>query len=148
VSAQGVNLREITADTLLPILELEVAENQRKFVASNAKSIAQAHYSQAVWFRGIYAGDTPVGFVMLYENTTKPEYVMWRFMIGTEHQGQGHGKRALELVIDHTRTLPGATELCLSYVPGEGEPRPFYEQLGFAETGEEEDGERVMKLLL
>lgn len=52
------------------------------------------------------------------------------------------------LVIDHVRGLPGAKELLTSYVPGEGNPSPFYYKLGFEETGEIEDVEKVLRLEL
>jgi diamine N-acetyltransferase len=85
---------------------------------------------------------------MLYEDPEKPEYYLWRFMIAGEHQGRGYGRAALRLVIDRVRSLPGARELLTSCVPGEGSPRPFYEALGFAATGEVEDGEEVLRLPL
>jgi diamine N-acetyltransferase len=40
-----VTLRESTEETLGTILKLKVAEDQKAFVASNAVSIAQAHFS-------------------------------------------------------------------------------------------------------
>jgi diamine N-acetyltransferase len=52
------------------------------------------------------------------------------------------------LVIDHIRTLPGVKEFFTSYVPGEGDPSPFYKKMGFKETGEWDDDEKVMKLVL
>ena len=61
-----ITLKEITEETLRSVLELEVSKDQKKFVAPNAVSIAQAHFSKNAWFRAIYANDTPVGFVMLY----------------------------------------------------------------------------------
>ena len=64
-TGEAIQLREITSATLPGILELEVAEHQRGFVATNAESIAEAHFSELAWFRGIYAGETPVGFVMI-----------------------------------------------------------------------------------
>ncbi len=85
---------------------------------------------------------------MLSVEPEVPRYSLWRFMIGAEYQGKGYGKRALELVIDHVRTMPGAKELLLSYVPGKGNPRKFYQKLGFEETGEVDDDEIVMRLLL
>jgi hypothetical protein len=42
----------------------------------------------------------------------------------------------------------GATELLTSYEPGEGNPWPFYQRLGFQPTGEIEDGEMVLRLPL
>jgi len=144
----AVTLREITADTLRPILQLRVAPEQRHFVADNAVSIAQAHFSPIAWFRAIYAGETPVGFLMLADEPEKPCYYLWRLMIGAEQQGKGYGRQAVLRLIDHVRTRPGATELLLSYVPGEGCPRDFYRKLGFVETGELDEGEVVMRLTL
>lgn len=143
-----VTLREVTADTVRAICALEVAPEQRGFVAPNAISIAQAHFEPKAWFRAVYAGEKPVGFVMLFEDTEKPEYYLWRFMIAAEHQGNGYGRRALDLVVERVRGLPRATELRTSYVPGDAGPRDFYLRYGFEETGEVDEGERVIRLEL
>lgn len=66
-------------------------------------------------------------------------------MIGAQHQGRGYGRRAMELVIEEARS-DRATEVTLSVVPGEHSARHFYAGLGFAETGEEDEGEVVMRL--
>lgn len=144
-----VTLREITRDTLGAILKLKVAAAQERFVASNAVSIAQAHfYPGEAWFRGIYAGEEPVGFVMLELHPDKQEYGLWRFMIDERHQGRGYGARAIARVVEHVRGLPGAKELITSVVPGEGSPGPFYQGLGFEFTGEVHEGEQVLRLVL
>jgi len=143
-----VSLREITADSLRRILRLKVSPRQEQFVADNATSIAQAHFEPKAWFRAIYADETPVGFVMLYDDTEKPEYFLWRYMIDSRYQGLGFGRQALLQVIDIVRGRPRATEMLLSYVPAEGSPEPFYAGLGFVNTGEVEDGENVMRLEL
>ncbi len=141
-----ITLREITQETLRPILKLEVDDDQNQFVAPNAVSIAEAHFSDYAWFRAIYADETPVGFVMVSIDEEKPEYYLWRFMIDKNHQGKGYGHQAMELVIAYIRTLPNATEMFTSYVPGKGNPGPFYRSLGFIETGEIDDDENVMRL--
>ncbi len=143
-----VSLREVTADSLRSILRLKVGPQQEQFVADNAVSIAEAHFEPKAWFRAIYAGETPVGFVMLYDDVEKPEYFLWRYMIDRRYQGMGFGRQALRQVIDYVRGRPGATEMLLSYVPAEGSPEPFYARLGFANTGAVEDGENVMRLAL
>jgi len=149
MSGGEVTLREITRETLGPILRLKTAPAQERFVASNAVSIAQAHFHPEVaWFRGIYAADEPVGFVMLEIDRSKPEYSLWRLMIGADHQGKGYGRQAMQQVIEHVRTLPDARELLTSVVPGDGSPGPFYERLGFVFTGEVSHGEHVMRLEL
>lgn len=141
-----VALREITEATLVSILKLKVAPEQEKFVASNAVSIAQAHFSKHAWFRAIYADETPVGFVMLHDEPEKPEYYLWRYMIDARYQRMGFGRQALQQLIEHVRTRPNATELLLSYVPKEGGPLPFYESLGFTHTGRIVEEEMEMKL--
>jgi diamine N-acetyltransferase len=144
-----VTLRAITKENLDDILRLAVAAGQERFVASNAKSLAQAHFAPDVaWFRAVYADDVPAGFVMLEVNQDQRQYFLWRLMVDERFQRRGVGKRALALVLDHVRTLPGATEILTSVVPGEGSPGPFYEKLGFRDTGAEEDGERILRLVL
>jgi diamine N-acetyltransferase len=69
-------------------------------------------------------------------------------MIAGEPQGKGYGRRAMELLIEHVKTRPGAEELLLSYVPGEGSPEGFYRRLGFEPTGEENEGEIMASLRL
>ena len=143
-----VSLREITQETVNSILNLRVTKEQEQFVASNAVSIAQAHFSEDAWFRAIYADETPVGFLMLSDQPDKGEYYLWRFMVDAEHQGKGYGRRALELLIEHVKTRPNAKELFLSHVPGPGSPEGFYHELGFEHTGEQAGEELVMKLTL
>ena len=144
----NVTLKEITEDTVTAVMKLEVTEPQKAFVAPNAVSIAQAHFSDKAWFRAVYADDTPVGFVMLYDDPEKALYYLWRLMIGGEYQGKGYGRKAMELLIDHVRTRPNATELKTSYVPIEGGPKPFYLGLGFEPTGEMDGEEVVARLTL
>ena len=143
-----VSLREITRDTVNSILNLRVTKEQEQFVASNAVSIAQAHFSEDAWFRAIYANDTPVGFLMLSDQPDKGEYFLWRFMVDAQYQGKGYGRRALELLIEYVQTQPNAKELFLSHVPGTGSPEGFYRKLGFEHTGEKAGEELVMKLTL
>lgn len=144
----AVTLREITEDTVRTICELSVRDEQQKFVAPNAVSIAQAHFSDSAWFRAIYAVETPVGFLMLQDRPELPEYYLWRFMIDARHQGHGFGRAAIALLIAHVRTRPQATELLTSVLQAEGGPQGFYERLGFELTGEYEEGEALMRLAL
>lgn len=143
----AISLREITRDTLSPILDLNVGEDQTHFVAPNSVSIAQAHFEpDHAWFRAIYADETPVGFVMMYDDPEAPKYYLWRFMIDSRYQGLGFGRRSMAALIDHVRSRPNAVQLLVSCVPGEGSPCPFYVHLGFEYTGEIEHGEKVLRL--
>ena len=147
--ASPVSLREVTRENLREVLRLEVHPEQKQFVASNAVSIAQAYFErESAWFRAIYAGETPVGFLMLFDNPAESEYFLWRFMIDARFQGLNFGWRALELLVEQVRTRPGAVKLGVSCVPTDGGPGPFYEKFGFVYTGEEDEGELVMELVL
>ena len=146
-SDSTTTLREVTDENLFPVLKLNVAETQKRFVAPNDVSIAQAYFArERAWFRAIYADETPVGFLMLSDEPQKPEYFLWRLMVDAKYQGMGFGFKAMKLLIAHVKTRPGAAELLTSYVPGEGCPEPFYRKVGFEETGEVDEGERVMRL--
>ena len=143
----SVVLRELTAETLRPILALEVREDQLDhYPRSNGYSIAQAHFAPDAWFRGIYAGKTPVGFVMLSVIPAKAEYFLWRFMIDRRHQRRGYARRAMHLVIEHVKTLPGAREFYLSHLRGNAAAAALYLELGFRYTGDETDGDLLMRL--
>jgi diamine N-acetyltransferase len=149
-----VTLREITAETVRAVVKLAVAENQTKFVASNGMSLAQALFAPEAWYRAIYLDDELVGFVMLSDDSLldpppeQPEVGLWRFMVDARYQGQGVGRAALQLIIDHVRRKGRFEKLSLSYVPEDGGPEAFYRSFGFLPTGEIDDGEVVMELEL
>jgi diamine N-acetyltransferase len=141
-----VTLCEITKENLSDILRLKVAPHQEQFVASNAVSLAEAHFEpQLPWFRAVYAGETPAGFLMLEYNAEEQFYFLWRLMIDERYQKHGYGRKALELLFAHVKALPRADALYTSCVPTEGGPGPFYEKMGFVYTGEEEDSELYMR---
>lgn len=154
VDPASVTLREITADTLRGIVSLAVAESQKGFVATNAVSLAQALFATEAWYRAVYAGDEPAGFVMLEDQSLltpppdKPEVAVWRFMIDAKFQGQGIGRAALQRVIEHVRDKRLFEKLQLSYVPGPGCPEPFYLGLGFRHTGRLDGDEVILELPL
>jgi diamine N-acetyltransferase len=143
-----VELREVTGDTVRGICRLQVAPAQRRFVAPNAVSFAEALFEPKAWYRAIVADDVTVGFVMLYLDSAKPHYYLWRLMIADGFQGRGYGRSAIRLIADHVRSLPDATEMLVGYVPGEGSPERFYLDLGFEPTGGIDEGEIEARLRL
>ncbi|MEZ0307736.1 MAG: GNAT family N-acetyltransferase [Ramlibacter sp.] len=149
-----VALREITADTVRAINRLAVGPGQEGFVATNAQSLSQALFSQEAWYRAIYLGEEPVGFVMLEDESLRkeppaqPRVGVWRLMIDARFQGQGIGRAAMQRVIEHVRAKGLFTSLELSYVPGPGCPEPFYRGMGFLPTGRMDGVEVVLELPL
>ena len=152
-SAPTVSLREVTAQTVRAICKL--VADPPGYVAPNSVSIAQAYFHPEAWFRAVYAGDDPVGFVMLEDSARLPQppaehtVFLWRFMIDAPRKGQGLGRAALKLVInDLKQRYPHLQRFGASCVIGPHNPRPFYESLGFVFTGEVDDGEEVLSLEL
>ena len=131
-----INLREITSKNLKSIIDLNVKEDQKDYVASNSVSIAQGHYSKSAWFKGIFNDDRPVGFVMLDLIEEENKCFLWRFMIDRKYQGKGFGKIALTQVIDFVRSLNLYTYIATSYVPAENGAGGFYKNFGFIESEE------------
>jgi diamine N-acetyltransferase len=149
-----VTLREITAETVRDVIRLSVRQDQTQFVATNAISLAQALFAPEAWYRAIYEGESPAGFVMLSDESLLsvppevPKIGVWRFMVDQNFQNKGIGRAALVQVIEHVRSKGVCKELELSYVPGPGCPEPFYRSLGFAPTGKLDGTEVVLSLPL
>lgn len=153
MTSPGVHLREITDENRDAVCAVRVRPDQDLFVDSVAKSLddAAATPEAEPWYRAVYSGDEPVGFVMLSWNVPPGRpgilgpYYLWRLLIGTRHQGRGFGREVLTRVVDLIRA-DGGTELLTTYQPGEGEPGPFYRAFGFEPTGEIDNGEIVLRL--
>lgn len=143
-------LKEIDGYTVYGVVNLyeTLSEPQRFYVAPNANSLAEAHFTDRAWYRAIYAGRALVGFVMLSIDSEKPHYSVWRLMIGEPYQGRGYGRKAMEAIMEYVRTLPNATQLELSYGQGPGSPEGFYRKLGFEPTGKVEWGEVYARINL
>jgi diamine N-acetyltransferase len=147
-----VSLKEVTRETLRSVCRLDAGDGATQ-VAPNAVSIAEASFYDEAWFRAIYDDDALAGFVMLYDptlaqNPDEPDFFLWRLMIDTAHQRKGLGHAAVNLLIDHVRTRPGAKKLLVSHMSQADALARFYGSFGFVYTGEEEDGEKVMVLEL
>ena len=149
-----MTLHELTDANRDEVLALCVAPAQEHFVDSVAESLedADAYPEANPWYRAVYAGDEPVGFVMLsWDCVPRPPEIigpwcLWKLLIDHRHQHRGYGRDVVGIVADLVRSA-GANELLTSYVPGEGGPGPFYEQLGFVPTGElDPDGEIILSL--
>lgn len=138
-----IHFMRITATTLNQICDLSetLSPTQRKMVADNVRSIAEASFSPSAWMRAIYADETPIGFIMTHTGSDYedgidcPGVFLWRFMLGDPWQDKGYGRRALEKLIQHLQAM-GIPRLYTSCGQGEGSPEWFYRKLGFVPTGD------------
>ena len=157
-----LKLEKITDKNVWRIIELEVEEAQKSFVATNTQSMIEAYTTLAsggvALPFGIYDDETPVGFVMIGyggDSADEPEYArnaysIWRLMIDRRYQRRGYGRQAMKLALDYIRTQPaGYADRCyLSYEPENVNAKALYNSFGFIETGDMDDDElvAVMKL--
>jgi GNAT superfamily N-acetyltransferase len=150
-----VTLRELTEANRTEVLAIRLAPGQDRFVSSVAESLEEAEaYPQASpWYRAVYVGEQPVGFVMLsWDCVPQPPEIwgpwfLWKLLIDERYQHHGYGREVLRQIVDLVRA-EGGDALLTSHVQGvEGNPGPFYERLGFVPTGEfDDDGEIVLSL--
>lgn len=148
-----VRLVEITDDNREAVCALRVHPSQERFVTGVRRSLAEAAATPEAepWFRAVYAGDEPVGFVMLSWNVPPGRpgilgpYYLWRLLIDGRHQGRGYGTAILDTVVELVRA-DGAKELLTSHHPDDDGPGPFYRKYGFEPTGEVDHGEPVLRL--
>jgi diamine N-acetyltransferase len=149
-----VSLREVTSANRAAVEALTVTAAQAGYVTGVAESLVEAAETPDArpWYRAVYHGDTPVGFVMISDGITvsNPDYLgpyfLWRLLIDQRHQGRGHGSAALGLVVEHVRTRPDARLLITSVGQGPASPLDFYVRRGFRATGEVHQGELVLEL--
>ncbi|MCJ8007107.1 GNAT family N-acetyltransferase [Lederbergia wuyishanensis] len=130
-----LHLETITKDNWLKAISLRVREDQTKFVASNAVSLAQLNFLENFQAKGIYHGEEMIGFTLYGIDEDDNEYWIYRMMIDQKHQGKGFGKKAIQLVIDdimHIKENHHQT-ITLSYEPTNEHAKRVYEKMGFQE---------------
>jgi histidinol dehydrogenase len=146
------SVRPVDAGNAEGLMALDVAPGQRRFVAPVVRSLADAAYHPANRPLGLYLGDEPVGFLLLYDarldkdDPAEQLYVV-RLLVDARFQRLGLGRQAMQWVIDEARRM-GLREVGLSHLMEPGHAGTFYLKLGFAYTGVVEDGEHKMLLTL
>ncbi len=144
----NISLRDITLDNWRECVRLKVAEDQLKFVATNAVSLAQSKYEPESVPLGVYDGDTMVGFVMYHPEDYEVSKLWFieRLMVGQQYQGKGYGRAAMEALLARLKAEPGYAAILISFEPENAVAQKLYSSLGFVDTGEIEEGELVYRL--
>jgi diamine N-acetyltransferase len=144
----NITLRDITRDNWLECVRLKVAQDQLKYVATNAVSLAQSKYEPESVPLASYDGDTMVGFVM-YRPEDYEMSKLWfieRLMVGLQYQGKGYGRATMEALLARLKGVPGYAAVLISFIPDNEAAQKLYSSLGFVDTGEIEEGELVYRL--
>lgn len=143
-----VQIRRVTQENIRDCARLEVSEDQKQFVARNLATIAWAYVDPKFTPYAVCDGDTVVGLAAVEyipENEDYDQHWVPRFMIGEQFQGKGYGRLAMDKIIEMIiEQHPDCRRVRLSVVPENAGAIQFYKNLGFVETEEMLEDERVM----
>jgi len=139
-----VTLREVTTDNFREVIQLKLENHEKKYVAPNIYSLAQAYVEKNAFAKAIYADEEVVGFTF-YGQFEEDDGTYWvaRLMVDTEHRRTGYGERAMLLAVEHMQLLEDCEEIFVSFVQGNKDARALYEKIGFLDTGMVEEEELV-----
>lgn len=152
----SVTLTKVSRDDLPALFRLTVTPDQRPFVAPNEITLAQAPYEGGASVHCIRAEGEIVGLLAEIDFRAHPHLephdhpeaaLLWRLMIGADHQGRGHGRAAVALFLEAARRR-GHPVADTSVVEGNARARAFYESLGFRPTGAVAGGEVILRMPL
>jgi diamine N-acetyltransferase len=136
-----VRLLPITDSNRQAVEAIRVSPAQERFVSSVPESLQEAAEEpegRAIYW-AVYAGEIPVGFVMISDEVGAPWYIphyLWKLLIDEGHQRRGYGTATLDLIVEYFKSRPGVDVIWTSAGRGDGSPIPFYERYGFRRTGE------------
>jgi len=149
-----VRLLEITDANRAAVEAVRILPEQEEYGDRVVDALEEAARSPegCPWYRAIYVGDVPVGFVMLGLDAPPGDerypfrYFLWKLLIDARFQRRGYGAATIDSVVDLLRGYPSADALFTSAVSGPASPASFYEHYGFVRTGEIFDDEIVLRL--
>ena len=148
---RNIKLSRIDENNFIQAFNLKLDKAQEQFVSHPIRSLAQAYvyYNQCTPF-GIYSNDTIVGYVMVIYDYDEETYNIWHMMIDEKYQGKGYGSIAIKLCIDYIKSKPfgSSNDVILTCNIDNSIAIHIYEKIGFKDTGERDDNELVMKLVV
>jgi diamine N-acetyltransferase len=146
-----LTLKKVDESNFVECFNLKLGDGQDKFVSHPIRSLAQAYvyYNQCTPF-AIYKDDTVVGYVMVIYDYDEDTFNIWHMMIDEKYQGKGYGTEAVKLCIDYIKSKPfgQSNEIILTCNMDNFNAIHMYEKLGFKDTGERDDDEIIMKLII
>jgi len=149
----AIQLVPIDRNNYMECINLSVGEEQKRYVAPNSFSLAQAAYEPDMYPLAVYDGDQMVGFILYDLDPDLEGWSMSRFMIDRSFQGKGLGKLALDEFLRFFFAAYPADKLYTSVETDNPTAAALYESRGFRcqETFEYDAGGehyREMRMLL
>lgn len=136
-----MELKLVDEDSFERVMEMEVAAEDKSFVAPNSRSLAEAWLYREngdVFPHALYAEDTIVGFLLLEIDLDEGYFLIWRMMVAPEFQGLGHGRAAIEAVIARAKKTQGIREVRADYVKENQKMATLLGSMNFQIVGQDE----------
>jgi diamine N-acetyltransferase len=143
-----VSLRAVNGENWRDVAHLQVAQPQREFVGEPCYYLALCCYGNDWRPLAIYLGERVIGFMMWAVDPADDSCWLGGIMIDQSYQRKGYGRQAVQGATSMLAKEYGYTNFALSYQPTNLIAKHLYNSLGFAETDEWEDDERVARLSL
>lgn len=141
-------LKDITMDNFIDVIKLPQTDEDKKMVASNLFSIAEAYADKVSQPKAIYVDHVLVGFIMYDYNVSERKAYISRLMITSIEQGKGYGTEALRIIIEEVKRIKDCTVIQISYHPNNEKARKSYKKVGFIESNDYIDGEIIAYMKL
>ncbi|QZY30331.1 GNAT family N-acetyltransferase [Nocardioides coralli] len=141
-----LTLEPVTRDNWRAVADIAPRDDQRRFVpALAARYLLLGIYGDTWHNLGAFEGDTAVGHVMWGVDDEDGSCWIGGLVVDRAHQGRGVGRRVVELLLEQLREQAGVVRM--SYLPDNTASRTLFASLGFVDTDEWDDDERIMELL-
>ena len=128
---------------------LSVTSEQSGYLSSApmilARAYAYRHQNSEVSL--IEEGTDKLGLIMTRETDLGTTVILDQFFIDQRFQGRGYGRKAMELLLQSLRERR-LKRVVLCYREADQAAARLYRSLGFTETGERDDDEILMELIL
>ncbi len=144
-----VSVDPVTRDDVVPLIRMELPEDQESFVARNAVSLAQVSFEGGAYAFCIRADGERAGLIQVIDCRESPNLedgddpqaiYLWRLMVAQEFQRLGIGRKVVEWLEGWARAR-GAPRIAVTCVPENEAALGLYESVGFARTGRVPHGE-------
>jgi diamine N-acetyltransferase len=142
----SITLEPVAAHNWRAVSKLEVAPDQREFVADPNFYLALCAYDPPLWNPlAILLDGVVIGFLMWAIDSSDGSAWLGGITIDRQDQGKGYGARGVQVAMTMLARDHQISHFALSYHPTNLVAARLYSRLGFVETSELEGDEVVAR---
>lgn len=129
----NIKLRKINKHNFYEVNNLEVVEEQKKFVSNPFYAIAQSKYERWMKTHAIYLDKIVIGFVVFGLNPILNSYWIQELIIDKKYQNKGYGKIAMLILLKTLKEKYRCNKVFAGYKPDNFQSKNLCKSLGFTE---------------